>query len=439
MEEHSTPNPPPARVSEARFNQRSEEIPALLECKHVLHESGYHVRVIGRYLAAQRHFLAYLAQLNISPQVACVSDVEGFLRSRLREYCTRHGHQPRDIDQWRTRYTAAVHRLLRIIQGQWPPDEHPLTESERFQQKLLEGYGRWLTDVYGLSPETLCKNSRAARIFLHWLEDRASPESLTLLNVADVDAYLSWRMSGLRRATRHGVCQCLRSFLRYLHASNRIRAGLSGFVSGPILYGDAEIPRALTEEQIKAVLDCTRSDRSPKGLRDYAMLLMLATYGLRAGEVVWLSLQDIGWKEERLRVRRSKTHAESFLPLVRPVGDALIKYLKHGRPKTAFRQVFLRSRAPFRPFSGTSPLNYVILARLKEAGIEVKGRHGPHAFRYARAISLLRASVPLKSISDLLGHTSTSSTRVYLKLETEDLRMISLEVPRKDSDAGLAR
>ena len=117
--------------------------------------------------------------------------------------------------------------------------------------------------------------------------------------------------------------------------------------------------------------------------------------------------------------------------MVRPVGEALIKYLKHGRPKSAFRQVFLRSRAPFRPFSSTSPLNYVILARLKEAGIEVNGRHGPHAFRYARALSLLRASVPLKSISDLLGHTSTSSTRVYLKLETEDVRMISLEVPER--------
>ena len=157
MEERSTPNPPPARVSEARFNQRSEEIPALLECKRVLHESGYHVRVIGRYLAAQWHFLAYLAQLNISPQAARVSDVAGFLRSRLREYCTRHGHPPRDIDQWRTRYTAAIHRLLRIIQGQWPPDEHPLTESERFQQKLLEGYGRWLTDVY------VCLRKRSAK------------------------------------------------------------------------------------------------------------------------------------------------------------------------------------------------------------------------------------------------------------------------------------
>ena len=439
MEEPSTSIRRPTFVSETRFNQRSEELPALLECKRELQEGGYHARVIGRHLAALQHFLAHLAQLNISPQAVREADVEDFLRTKLQQYGARHGHQPRDIGQWRTRYTAAIYRVLRAIQGQWPSEGRLLTKSERFQRELLEGYGRWLTEVCGLSSKTLCKNSRAARIFLHWLEERASSESLAVLNVADIDAFFSWRMPGLRRATRHGVCQCLRSFLRYLHASNRVRADLSGFVSGPILYGDAEIPRALTEEQVKAVLDCTRSDRGPKGLRDYAMLLMLATYGLRAGEVVWLSLQDISWKEERLRVRRSKTQTESFLPLVRPVGDALIKYLKHGRPKTAFRQVFLRSRAPFRPFSGTSPLNYVILARLKEAGIEVKGRHGPHAFRYARAISLLRASVPLKSISDLLGHTSTSSTRVYLKLETEDLRMISLEVPRKDSDAGLAR
>ena len=115
--------------------------------------------------------------------------------------------------------------------------------------------------------------------------------------------------AGLRRATRHGVCQCLRSFLRYLHASNRIQADLSGFVSGPILYGDAEIPPALTEEQVKAVLDCTHSDRSPKGSRDYAMLLMLATYGLRAGEVVWLSLQTLAGK------RRGCEYADRKLTL----------------------------------------------------------------------------------------------------------------------------
>jgi integrase/recombinase XerD len=438
MEEHSTLNTRLTAGSKAGTNQRSEELLALLQCKVELQEAGYNPQVIARRLAAQRHFLAYLRQRKVLPEAARLSDVAGFLKTKLREYRARHGHRPSDIGHWRNRHTGAIHRLLRIIQGRWPP-EGPTSNAERFQRGLLEGYRRWLTEVCGLSQQTLCKNSRAARIFLLWLGGRTSPESLALLKVVDIDAYLAWRMPRLRRTTRYGVCQCMRSFLRYLHVSRRISTDLSRSVSGPIMYGDEEIPRSFTEEQIRAVLECTRSDRSPKGLRDYAMLLMLATYGLRAGEVVWLSLQDIDWREAKLRVRRSKTRTESFLPLLRPVGDALVKYLKHGRPKAAFRQVFLRSRAPFRPFSDTSPLNYVILARLKEAGIEVQGRHGAHAFRFARALSLLRASVPLKSISDLLGHKTTSATRVYLRLETEDLRAISLEVPKKDSDANLAR
>src|SRR5271157_498133 len=229
MEEPSTSIRRPTFVSETRFNQRSEELPALLECKRELQEGGYHARVIGRHLAAQQHFLAHLAQLNISPQAVRESDVEDFLRTKLQQYCARHGHQPRDIGQWRTRYTAAIYRVLRAIQGQWPSEGRVLTKSERFQRELLDGYGRWLTEVCGLSSKTLCKNSRAARIFLHWLEERASTESLAVLNVADIDAFFSWRMPGLRRATRHGVCQCLRSFLRYLHASNRSPGDLRGF------------------------------------------------------------------------------------------------------------------------------------------------------------------------------------------------------------------
>jgi integrase/recombinase XerD len=165
---------------------------------------------------------------------------------------------------------------------------------------------------------------------------------------------------------------------------------------------------------------------------------MLAIYGLRSGEVVGLRLEDIDWRGERLRVSRSKTRTQSTLPLVAPVAQALLKYLK-GRPKTEFRQVFLRSRARIQPLSNVSSLNSIIGVRMKEAGIEVDGRHGSHAFRFARALTLLRASVSLKVIGDLLGHRRAASTEVYLRLQTEDLRAISLDVPGKESDAGMAR
>ena len=226
-----------------------------------------------------------------------------------------------------------------------------------------------------------------------------------------------------------GVCSCLRSFLRYLHAAKLIDRDLAAAVSSPSLYRFEDIPRAFTESQIRAVLATTRRDRSASGLRDYAMLLMLATYGVRSGEVLRLRLEDIDWREERLRVRQSKTGIESFLPLTPPVGEVVLDYLKDARPQTDRREVFLRLRAPFGPLSNSGSLASVIYRRLQESGIEVNGRHGAHAFRFARALSLLRASVSPKWIGDLLGHRSSSSTQTYLRLATEDLRALSLEVP----------
>src|SRR5439155_23607464 len=194
--------------------------------------------------------------------------------------------------------------------------------------------------------ETLRKNGDAARVFLHWLGDRASRESLPRLGLLEIDQYLSWRMPGLRRATCHGVSQCLRSFLRFLHAEKFVAKDLSPAVSGPIMYKFEDIPRAFTEQQVKALLDTTRQDKSPAGLRDHAILLLLATYGLRAGEVVRLRVDDIDWREDRIRFRQSKTGVESHLPLVGPVGEALLKYLQKGRPKTDAREVFISVRAP---------------------------------------------------------------------------------------------
>ncbi len=237
-------------------------------------------------------------------------------------------------------------------------------------------------------------------------------------------------LPGLRRATRYGVCQCLRSFLRYLKLAGLIPRDLSSAVCGPIHYQFEEIPRAFREAQVEKLLAVTRQDRRPAGLRDYAILMLLATYGLRAGEIVRLQLEDIDWRSERLRVRQSKTGVESWLPLMAPVGEALLEYLQDGRPKTAWREVFLRVHAPIGPFKrGGSVNSSVISCRLQQAGIKTNGRHGSHAFRFARAARLLDAAVPLKTIGDLLGHQSASSTAIYLRLPTEALRGISLELP----------
>jgi site-specific recombinase XerD len=326
-----------------------------------------------------------------------------------------------------------------MMNPNWPPPEPPTNEREQFQREVVDGYGRWLVDIHGLSKETVRKNGDAAGVFLQWLGERASRDSLARLGLAEIDQYLAWRMPPLRRATRHGVSQCLRSFLRYLHADKLVGKDLSPLVSGPIMYKFEDIPRAFTEQQVKALVETTRQDKSPTGFRDHAILMLLSTYGLRAGEVVRLRLDDIDWRAERLRIRQSKSGAESFLPLLPPVGEALLDYLRRGRPQTEIREVFLRVRAPHGAFPWGGSLHTIIHRRLKQAGIEVKGRHGAHAFRFARAASLLNAAVPLKSIGDLLGHRSAESTHIYLRLDTDDLRAISIDLPGKGGPCRTGR
>src|SRR5260370_317106 len=139
------------------------------------------------------------------------------------------------------------------------------------------------------------------------------------------------------------------------------------------------IPSALRPEEVQRVLEVTREDRSSVGLRDCAILMLLATYGLRAAEIVKLRLEDIDWRRDVLRVRHSKTGTYSELPLLPEPGEAVLRYLEKARPSSAHREVFLRIQAPHRPFKNGSILNCVTSARLRAAGINPQGRNGPHA------------------------------------------------------------
>jgi integrase len=151
-----------------------------------------------------------------------------------------------------------------------------------------------------------------------------------------------------------------------------------------------------------------------------------------------MRLEDIDWRREEIRVIQSKSHLPFLLPLSSKVGNAILRYLREGRPRSEAREVFLRLHAPHVAFLCGSSLGSMIGRRLKKAGIRVEGRHGTHAFRYAHAVSLLRARVPLKTIGDLLGHRSPTSTSVYLKLATEDLRSVALEIPLEVRDERMA-
>ena len=287
-------------------------------------------------------------------------------------------------------------------------------------------YEAWLRDERGLASATIAALMWEARNFLRWQFDRGGAASLDTLSIVEVDLYMDMRAPGLRRKSLADVAERLRSVVRYLYRTARIPADLTPHIIGPMLYAYEGIPSTLDKSQIAAVLAATKKDGSPRGLRDYAILQLLATYGLREGEICRLRLEDVNWRGESLRIRHTKTNAYSYMPLLAAVGEALLDYLRHGRPQVEGREIFIRSCAPY---SSMTNLYGMVRGRLSAAGVEPQGKRGPHVFRHARAVELLRASVPQKIIGDVLGHRSTESTNAYLKLATEDLRAVALDLP----------
>jgi site-specific recombinase XerD len=180
-----------------------------------------------------------------------------------------------------------------------------------FHQQLLDGCGRWLADCCGLAPRTIAARRGQSQQFLDWLGERGSQERLVDLCVADLDAYLQFRALSLRRSTRAELTLCLRSFVSYLHRRGLLARDLSQTITGPTMYAFEGIPSALSREQISIVMEFARQDRTPSGLRTFAIVMLLSEYGLRAGEVVRLRLEDIDWRQECLRIRHSKTGAET--------------------------------------------------------------------------------------------------------------------------------
>ena len=379
-------------------------------------------------IAVASRFVGYSNKRQVALEAVENSDVDHYLRQELRLYRQRHRRAPRSMDRWRHRQTAGIYMLLRLVRKQWPPSVVG-TPSEQFHRQVCEQYAEWMADIGGLALETRSRRCTEAQQFLRWLAERGDQQNLLNITIRDVDSYLMVRAASQRRTSVKLFASHLRSFLLFLYISDRVILDLSSVVIGPTLYAFESIPSALRSEEVNKVLETTRKDRSPKGLRDYAILILLSSYGLRAGEVTTLRLSDVDWQRDVLRIQHSKSGESSEMPLLPTVGNAILNYLQKGRPKTDVREIFIRHRAPYRHYPSGSSLYRLVRNRITAAGIEPQGRRGSHAFRHARAVSMLRAAVPIKEIGDLLGHRSAHATAAYLKLATEDLRVVALEIP----------
>lgn len=406
----------------------SHEYSALvLQLRETLTRHRYNAVVVDNYCRNADYFLTYLTDRKMAIEAVTPMIVSDYLRLAVRQFRKRHGHPP--AQYWVNIPRSGIHGLLKLALKRWPPEPETSDAGELLCREVCDQYQPWLREERGLAAASIDALMWEARNFCSWYTKRAGAPTFRQVSIEDVDSYFDMRAPRLSRKSLKDVAERLRSLMRHLYRTSHIETDLAQRIITPMLYAYEGIPSALTSDEIAAVLKFAQEDKSPIGLRDYAILQLLATYGLRAGEVGHLRLEDVDWRADTLHIRHSKTGAHSRLPLLESVGEALLDYLRHGRPKTEAREIFVRSRAPYIPMIR---IYSEVRRRIEAAGVKPIGKRGPHIFRHARAVSLLRASVPRKVIGDVLGHRSTDATIAYLKLATEDLRAIALEIPGQE-------
>jgi site-specific recombinase XerD len=273
----------------------------------------------------------------------------------------------------------------------------------------------------GLSPTTISAYEFQLARFAQYVAARRL--TADALSPAILDGFLAERRVRLCPRSLGATCAALRTFLRYLFREGTVRRDLSAMVDRPRTYRLSEIPRAISAADVGLTLAAIER-RSIAGRRDYAMLMLLVVYGLRAREVAALTLDDVDWRASVLHVRGRKAGHVGTYPLTPEVGEAMLDYLRHGRPETPDRRIFFRITAP-----RAAVTHRIVSLRaktyLRKAGITVS-RPGSHTLRHSCAQRLVDADFSLKVIGDFLGHRHPTSTRIYSKVAIEALREVAL-------------
>lgn len=316
---------------------------------------------------------------------------------------------------------APIQQMLQLIVDGYVVSGRRHMPANPFEDRAPQFF-EYLTQEKGLRSGTVKKYRHHLRRLAVYLQriglgDVAdlSPAVLSAF-VADYGRTVGW--SSLR-----GCCGQLRVFLRYLFREGVLTRDLSEVVESPQRFRLSGIPRSISWDAVKQVLAGV-DRRSPTGKRDYAILLLLVTYGLRAHEVAELTLDHIDWRNERLRIPERKAGHSTAYPLSQIVGEAILDYVKHGRPTTKHRHVFLRSMAPIVPIRHAA-----VSSRaghyLRKAGVQIP-RPGSHTLRHTCVQRLVEADFTLKTIGDYVGHRSPSSTQIYSKVAIEELRQVAI-------------
>jgi len=383
-------------------------------------DQGYDARSIWRRVPRAVAFGEFARQRGARD----VADLPAHVDAYVAERVSRHqGHRKNGstAQQVAKEVRGPIEQMLRIVVPGFKGagrahQHHPFVEA-------LPGFFEFLAMDRGLRPASVRQYLHHLRRFEAYLS-RVGIRKLHELSPAVLSAFIAERSAkGLSKTTVSNCCGVLRVFLRYASREGVIGSDLSKTVEWPQVYRLSSIPRSISWTEVGRVLAGV-DRRTACGRRDYAILLLLVTYGLRGREVAALTLNDIDWKRERLAVPERKAGHSTAFPLSKTVGEAIVDYLQHGRPKTADRHVFFRSAAPLRPI-GSAAVSACATRYLLRAGVQVP-RPGSHTLRHTLVQRLVDADFALKEIGDFVGHRSPRSTQIYGKVAVESLRQVAL-------------
>lgn len=357
-------------------------------------------------------FSHWLAKHRISAPQITAEHFQPYLRSRAQ--FRRPGRS--DL--------AALKRLLNLLLRQEVIPEPSLRVATPAEQ-LVDEFRLYLRQERALASATLTYYTSFVSEFL---ADRfgTGPVALLALSAADVTGFVQRRAASIHSKRVQLMTTALRSFLRFSRYRGDLSTNLAACVPSVANWSQSTLPRALPPGQVQPLLaSCNR--RTAVGRRDYAILLLLARLGLRAGEVTTLTLEDLDWQAGLITVR-GKGGRHSQLPLPQDVGEAIADYLRNGRPQAASRCVFLRAKAPVRSFKGSQAIGSVVKHALTRAGID-SPRKGAHQFRHGLASQMLRQGASLAEIGEVLRHQSPQTTAIYAKVDFTSLVTLALPWP----------
>ena len=384
-----------------------------------LHGRGHALFCVQSYAQIAEHFSRWLATQHLSALQINESVVECFVAQHLpRCRCPR----PEPTDSRCCR--AALGRLLSFLRDGKEAIQPPAAPS--VVDRLVNDYDRHMDEVAGLTAATRQYRRRYAREFLATILVRGGIR-FSKVCPKGLFAYIEERAQSLTPASLRVMTVALRSFLHFLHFTGHLCQQMTHAVPTPAPWPRSSLPQILSEEQGRSLLKSF--DRAtPTGRRDLAMMLCLWLLGLRTQEVAALTIDDVDWQEGIVRLRCTKQRRERALPLPPKLRQALIDYLRHGRPITKSRALFVRHRAPLGEALSIHHVRSALRRAFARSGIGV-GR--VHLLRHTFATRLHRKGVGLKAIADLLGHGCLDTTAGYARIDLDELRRAALPWPER--------